>query len=162
MQPCCCAHDLTIVVTTSPIPSVPSTALLQACLKSFEHVNDLSRCRVIIVCDGIGKVLRAEEKPNWKCSRVNPGHAAVYKEYISNIERLAQRQQQQQPCEVMVLDERHGCGLAVKAALALVQTPFVMVVQHDQLFLRSFDAGGVLAVMRAHPAALRYVGIQSR
>lgn len=156
----CCAHDLTIVVTTSPIPSMPSTALLQALLKSFENVHDLSGCLVIIVCDGIGTVLRADEKPNWKCSRVNAEHVTAYQEYTANVERLAKCQQQR--CEVMVLQERHGCGLAVEAALALVKTPFVMVAQHDQLFLRNFDAGGVLAAMRAQPAALRYVGIQSR
>ena len=87
------AKDLTIVVTTSPIPSMPSTALLQALLRSFEHVHDLSGCRVIVVCDGIGEVLRAEQKPNWKCSRVNPEHVAAYKEYTSNVERLARCQQ---------------------------------------------------------------------
>ena len=155
------SHDLTIVITTSPIPSMPSTALLEALLKSFEHVNDLHGCRAIIVCDGIGVVLSTDDdKPNWKCSKVNPKHVAAYEEYTSNVESLASCLHR--PCEVVVLHNRHGCGLAVEAALDLVQTPFVMVVQHDQLFLRNFDAGGVLAAMRAHPATLRYVGIQSR
>ena len=154
------SHDLTIVITTSPIPSIPSTALLEALLKSFEHVNDLHGCKVIIVCDGIGIVLSTDAKPNWKCSKVNPKHVTAYKEYTSNVERLAACLQR--PSEALVLHDRHGCGLAVKAALDRVQTPFVMVVQHDQLFLRNVNVGGVLAAMHAHPAVLRYVGIQSR
>ena len=67
--------DLTIIVTTSPIPSMPSTALLEALLKSFDNVV-VEQCRTIIVCDGIGEVV--DGKPNWKRSRVNPEHVLSY------------------------------------------------------------------------------------
>ena len=149
--------DLTIIVTTSPIPSMPSTALLEALLKSFDNVVGLEQCRTIIVCDGIGEVV--DGKPNWKRSRVNPEHVLSYAAYIDNVSDLTRRCAR--PTEVLVLPSRHGCGLAVAAALAQVVSTFVMIVQHDQIFLRSFDLGGVLEAMRAH-ADLHYVGIQSR
>ena len=152
------ANDLTIVVTTSPIPSMPSTALLQALLKSLDCVRELAHCHIIIVCDGIGEVVGGV-KPNWKCSRVNPEHVAAYAQYIANVQELARRCGR--PAEVLVLPKRHGCGLAVGAALERVASRFVMPVQHDQLFLRAFDLEGVLAAMIAHPT-LHYVGIQSR
>ena len=43
---------LTIVLTTSPVQSNPSTDLLEGCLGSFAHVPALAGVRRIIVCDG--------------------------------------------------------------------------------------------------------------
>jgi hypothetical protein len=156
------ANDLTIVVTTSPIPSIPSTALLEALFASLDRcVPQLACCQAIIVCDGIGTVLGSGETPNWKCSKVNPLHVGLYAEYVQNVQRLAHAQKRR-PCTVLALNERRGCGLAVDAALASVVTPFVMVVQHDQLFLRGFDVLGVLGAMHSAPTTLRYISLQSR
>jgi hypothetical protein len=43
---------LTVVVTTSPVPSNPSTAMIEELFQSFAMCPGLSACRKIIVCDG--------------------------------------------------------------------------------------------------------------
>ena len=46
-------HDrLTVIVTTSPIPDHPSTAMIEHTVKSFGSVPGLLSCRIIICCDG--------------------------------------------------------------------------------------------------------------
>ena len=56
------------------------------------------------------------------------------------------------------LAERNGFGFAVKNALPLVETEFVMVVQHDRNFERSFDLAGVLDVFDEHKDVM-YMGL---
>ena len=58
-------------------------------------------------------------------------------------------------CEVLVLDEWHGFSFAVKAALDLVSTPYVLVVQHDHVFVRAWPLASILACMRADPLLLK-------
>ena len=155
------SHELTIIITTSPIPSMPSTALLAALLHSLDAVEELSGCAAIIVCDAIGTV--GAGPPNYKRSCVMAEQVPLYSEYIGNVRALASRQTR--PCKVLVLSAWHGCALAVKAALddgVASSCRFVMLVQHDQLFLRGFDVCGVLAAMNAHPDVLKYVGLPSR
>lgn len=43
---------LTIVITTSPVKSHPSLALIECVLSSFGHVPELHSCRKVIVADG--------------------------------------------------------------------------------------------------------------
>ena len=138
---------------------MPSTALLSALLSSLDHIDPSTVCRVILVCDAIGCVTDAAP-PNFKRSRVTSEHARAYETYICNVRALAATSVR--PCEVLVLRTWHGCGLAVGAALEHVRTRFMMLVQHDQLFLRRVDVCGVLAAMAAHPERLLYVALPSR
>lgn len=62
---------------------------------------------------------------------------------------------------VLPLLERVGFGYAVKAGLKLVTTPYVMVVQHDQQLVRSFDLSAVLRVMHTHSDRVKYIGLTS-
>lgn len=43
---------LTVVVTTSPVVSHPSTGLIDAVLDSFRFAAGLRECPTLIVCDG--------------------------------------------------------------------------------------------------------------
>mmetsp|Transcript_5346 Transcript_5346/g.11771 ORF Transcript_5346/g.11771 Transcript_5346/m.11771 type:complete len:85 (+) Transcript_5346:27-281(+) len=46
-------HELlTVLIQTSPIPSHPSTALLEALFRSFEKADGLLESRIIILADG--------------------------------------------------------------------------------------------------------------
>ena len=77
---------------------------------------------------------------------------------------------------VLVLPRHHGFGCAVRAALRLLApatsaaaaatrahapTPYVMVVQHDNNFVRGFPLADVLAAMRRDPAVLCKVDVLS-
>ena len=50
--------------------------------------------------------------------------------------------------------------MALHEALRFVETKFVLVVQHDWAFLRSFPIESVLRVMQTHPE-VKYVGLPS-
>jgi hypothetical protein len=55
---------LKTIVQTSPIPSHPSTALLEALFRSFQHVDGLLESRIVIVCDGCEEALPVEKENN--------------------------------------------------------------------------------------------------
>jgi GTP:adenosylcobinamide-phosphate guanylyltransferase len=48
-----------------------------------------------------------------------------------------------------------GFAYAVKEALSRVDTPYVMVVQHDFAFVRPFNLQAVLTAMTAQPEVLK-------
>jgi len=48
---------LTVIIQTSPIPSHPSTALLEALFRSFVKVDGLLESKIIILCDGVDVIL---------------------------------------------------------------------------------------------------------
>ena len=168
---------VTVIVTTSPIPSNPSYALLQATIKSFALCsnNALSQCRIIVACDGytvagdcVGpdaseKKGRGKRKAKYKWGSVLQAGAEAYTEFIHGVKQAAQNAAFL-PCsrvEVMVLPSHHGFAGAVKEAAKQATTEFVLIVQHDWLFQApGFDVSVALESM-ALDTRLKYVGAQS-
>ncbi|KAL2175072.1 uncharacterized protein P884DRAFT_262969 [Thermothelomyces heterothallicus CBS 202.75] len=80
------AELLTLIITTSPTPSAPSTELLSQILGSFrEHCPELTDCRVVVVLDTYDHISSA--------ARLKKGHvtaegARKYIEYKQNAKRL--------------------------------------------------------------------------
>lgn len=155
--------QLSIVVTTSPIPSMPSTALLEALYKSLAMTPELRGCRRILVADGVGSVVPDCQASNYKKSRVKSSELDRYKQYLHAIKDLiAAGAQGFCGTELLALQEHVGFSLAVKAATDQITTPFIMVVQHDQMMLAPVDAARLLNAMAAHPDVLKYVALPSR
>jgi hypothetical protein len=179
------APILTVVVTTSPVVSNPSTTLIEHLLRSMSKVLGLRDCAVLIMCDGYKVVEDATHKlhlkPTNKLGRVSPEGAANYEEYKRRLEQLCAEGNRStgadeatdasvvvdsgaaaaaaadagaaaasassasaaasaaavfRNCAVVPMATHHGFGYLVKAALRLVRTEFVMVAQHDWVFLR--------------------------
>eukprot|EP00440_Ansanella_granifera_P059449 gb/GFBE01064436.1/.p1 GENE.gb/GFBE01064436.1/~~gb/GFBE01064436.1/.p1 ORF type:complete len:341 (+),score=48.35 gb/GFBE01064436.1/:1-1023(+) len=143
----CVASSLcTIITTTSPTPSNPSTELIGETLKSLgENAPELLGCRNIIVCDGY----RSGASSKFRCGVVTPERAEAYEKYIQALECLAKFTDvpHWRHTEILRLEERQGFGFAVKAALELVQTPYVCIMQHDRTFMRPFHH--VVSLIRA-------------
>lgn len=59
----------------------------------------------------------------------------------------------------MEFDERQGFGFAVKGALQSVQTPYVLVVQHDRPFMRPVNIPAIVRAMQAQPQRFKFVGL---
>ena len=76
---------MSIILTTSPVPSNPSTALIETVLRSFAHVPDLFKCQLLIMCDGYSIGCSAK----YKRGVVTAEGARDYEEYISRLRRLA-------------------------------------------------------------------------
>ena len=168
---------LTILIQTSPIPSHPSTALLEALFRSFDrHVKDIRHlAQIYILCDGFDEVEdddvgggqtpandNKKRKDGTKRGRVTRDVAGRYRDHLQNLRtKLDQlpfaapgleRGESSQTChavEMIELPERHGSACAIKAAfdMGLVTTPFVMVAQHDNFFVSDVDLPSIIGTM---------------
>lgn len=115
---------LTVVITTSPIPSHPSMEILEQTMASFDHSLggkvgfDGWNVQTIITCDGV----RPEQR-----------HLAEgYDEYVRQL--CWKAQQEWANVQVIVSKEhRHQAGM-LKLALAEIDTPVMLLVEHDAPF----------------------------
>ena len=81
------AH-VTVVLTTSAIPSHPSTALLDATLASLSHcTGGLDRCDLLITCDGYE--LSEADTSQYKWGRLTPAAAEAYGEFVGRVRARA-------------------------------------------------------------------------
>ncbi len=154
---------LTIIITTSPIQSHPSSKLLEDVLDSFQHVPDLCSCRKLLVCDGF-KVTPHKHKDGGgtnnqsKKGLVSTEVGRRYEEFVDSVTERATagvHPFSSGTTEVIRLQKHMGFAYAVKEALTRVDTRYVMVVQHDFAFVRSFDLRAVLNAMVAEPEVLK-------
>ena len=145
---------LTVVIQTSPIPSHPSTALLEALLKSFhKYADGLMEARVIILADGCASVEQDGDLENHKHGKVSSRSATNYQEHLKQL-RSKIYETKEYPfhaskeggtLELVELPYRHGSARGVRAAffelerkcqVSSINTPFVMIGQHDNFFVR--------------------------
>ncbi len=137
------AGAITVLVTTSPIPSHPSTAIIEATLASLDAAG-LGGCETLIACDGI----RPEQEDR----------RADYGEYLR---RLCWACSQRPNTLPIVFGEfRHQAGMTA-SALEQVRTPLVLFVEHDTplcgeipwaSMVRAIDSGGVDVIRLGHEA----------
>ncbi|KIW03083.1 uncharacterized protein PV09_05728 [Verruconis gallopava] len=80
---------LTVIITTSPVPSAPSTELLTDVLDSFaRHCPLLLRCRVIVVFDSYERVCA---RARLKKGAVTAEQAAAFAAYVASVKALVLR-----------------------------------------------------------------------
>ena len=148
----------TIITTTSPTPSNPSTELICSTLESLEEfVPDLLQCRHIIVCDGF----RVASDSKFRSGIVTEERARAYEQYVASLEIFTKTKPSPlwSTVEVLRLAERQGFGFAVRAALDLVHTPFVCIMQHDRTFMRGFPHVKPLLKAMMQNSSLKMVGL---
>ena len=166
---------LTIVVTTSPIQSNPSTELLERVFETFIHGGEVFalKCRKVIVCDGcrggdgtehVSK-RHATAKQSMRNGIVNEQQLENYNGFKTALRALCETAQPDSPfhtAEVEELEERHGYGYALRFALLhRVKTPYVIVIQHDRTFMRTCPIYETLRTMWHH-RNIKYVGMSMR
>ena len=62
---------LTVLIQTSPIPSHPSLALLEALFKSFQKADGLLESNIVILCDGCEEIIKGQQQNNGDSDRKN-------------------------------------------------------------------------------------------
>jgi len=157
------AVDVAVILTTSPVPSNPCTEMLRGVLRSLDLVPGLACAPRILVCDGF-HVVQPGHKPRHKAGKVESPDAERYAAFLRDVRAAVAAASEPggesspfSGLQVLELAEHQGFGFAVRRALQEVRTPFVMVVQHDQEFVRPFDVPAVLRAMRRHPDHVKYV-----
>lgn len=170
-------HDkLTVLIQTSPIPSHPSTALLEALFRSFRKADGLLESRIVILADGCEEIRpssfsstsssflqqqQQEEVENIKHGKVSTKTA---KNYQQHLKRLREFVQNKTPpfcphpggnIELLELETRHGSARAIRAGMdRVVNTPLVMVCQHDNFFINEAPVRDVVRAMLQEPIGL--------
>jgi feruloyl esterase len=80
---------ITVIITTSPTPSAPSTDLISTILDSFDrHCPNLTQCNVIVVFDGFDQIVPTARL---KKGQVTPQQAADFTAYKKNVKELILR-----------------------------------------------------------------------
>lgn len=133
---------LTIIITTSPTRVHPSTRILDEVIDSFKNLDGLDDCRKIIVCDGyITKDLESIKNITGKLKSgiVSEDIALGYEDYIINIQNQIINNIYTKT-ELVKRDAHYGFAENVKYVIDNhVKTPYVMVVQHDHMFIRKIN-----------------------
>lgn len=146
---------MSVVITTSPVPSHPSTMMLTAVLNSFSRVRTLQECSIVIVCDGFNLC----KKITWKAGRITEEAAANYESYLENLEAMLNDSRLPDGTKLVFLDGRNGQAMGVLAGLMHVSTPHVLVHQHDLEFMFDFNLSSVLDVLDDPDNDVKYAGL---
>jgi len=138
------AELITVITTTSPLQSIPTTKHLYYAQKSLAQIPALALCKKIIAFDDI------QPTSNFAYRKRD------YDLYKKHIKELTETDPYFANTELIFLTE-WGCLVgALKEAFKRVKTPFVFIQQHDLLLLKTFDLNALIATMVANPA-VRYV-----
>lgn len=144
--------DLTLIITTSIIPSNPSCDLIQDVLNSYlTHEPDLYSCEKIIVCD----CPKLSNKKEYKSGRSIQQEIDNYNQYIINLEQLNLFN-----TSILKCKSYRGFAMAIKDALELVKTNYVMIIQHDRYLTTSFGVKTCLQILSSNEN-IEYIGLST-
>lgn len=105
---------ITVLMPTSPMPSCPSTAIIEETIASVRAQPDLAGAEIVVMIDGV----RAEQ-----------AHRATdYAEYVRRLLRLTNRWPNVVP--MLASAHLHQANLT-REALRMVRTECVLFVEHD-------------------------------
>lgn len=100
--------EITVLITTSPIPSHPSTEILDETISNIRKYTD---GLIIILCDGVHESLKHRE--------------AAYQEYIEAIRNKYKN------TAVMIFGGHQHQAIMTREILKHVQTELIFFVEHD-------------------------------
>jgi hypothetical protein len=165
-------HDkLTVLIQTSPIPSHPSTALLEALFRSFQKADGLLESQIVILADGCEEINSSLsltscnegglERENMKHGKSSAMTADNYRLYLKQLKNMLQDQtfpicpQPGGSLQLLELENRHGSARAIQVGMNhVVNTPLVMVCQHDNFFIHHVPLRDIVDAMLREPLGL--------
>jgi hypothetical protein len=139
----CCEESvkdkLTILIPTSPIPSNPSTEIIDGTIARLRAYPDLADCKIVIMADGV----RGEQEHR----------RPAYEEYK---QALAHRGLHLEQCLMEFKEHSHQANMTAYA-LDFVTTPFVLFCEHDTFPVGDIPWRDFIRVMEAHPVDVKYI-----
>lgn len=134
-------HKISVIITTSPIQSHPSTDVIDQTIKSLQLVIpefENGTVKTFIICDGCKTT---ENKMFYKSGIVSIEKKNDYDKYIDQlIEKYPN-------FDVIKRDQHYGFAKNIEYCLERVVTPYVLIVQHDWIFVKSVDLDKLVKIM---------------
>lgn len=128
-------------------------------MESFSLVAGLDQCKKIIVCDGYS-IIKDEKKEQTKRSIVHQQSADNYEQFIKKIQ-LKCSQGIYRHSTVYVQSANVGFAENISTAInEYVDTEFILIVQHDQLFVRQLSLFPLVECLKRNDA-INYIGFNS-
>ncbi len=137
VEECALADKLTIITTTSPVPSNPDTTMIKKCLESYLQVPSLRGCKMIIVFDGV---------PMQQSYRT-----LAYELFIQNVQKMVAENPAFANTRLVINREHKHLANSLREAIKIVDTPYILVHQHDFALIRPFDAVNLIKSMDRNP-----------
>ncbi|RHY10649.1 hypothetical protein DYB36_004379 [Aphanomyces astaci] len=145
---------VTVIVTTSAIPSNPSTSVLEDVLTSFSFVPGLNSCDTILTCDGY--VLKSTEgESKFKSMRINEDELANYLEYQERARIVFRRHLGYEDADAGSLHSSTSSTSTIRIG-ARLRAETTVVSDHP------IDLASLCHTMNAHRDILHYIGFSSR
>jgi hypothetical protein len=131
------SNDVTIIITSSWVPSHPSLELIRRTIDSFHYLEglDVNTTPILITVDGA----------EYKIDRGSPtSKSRILSHYIQNL-RKAYREW----TNVRVLPQEVRLNLVgnVQQAIHIVETEYVYVIQHDMPFISPIHHSALIRTM---------------
>lgn len=136
-------YSITTVITSSPIPSHPTTDCIQEVLDSLKSMRLLYDGPIIIALDGNDE----SKVPN-----------KYYDKYKENLVKITNHLKD---CKIVSLDSKKFLSGNIMNAIKYVKTKYVLVLQHDFPFVQTFDPTEIMYVMEKNPQ-IKYVRFNKR
>ena len=147
---------ITVIVTSSPVRSNPSTRMLLECLTSLDRNGGLAGCRKLIMCDGF----KVRQRSQRKQGIVTDEEAVLYREFVRRVACLCREHPAFRRTRVVRLARRQGSAYAIREAVAAhVRTPYVLIVPHDCILARTVLLKRVAEAMATDDGQMNYVKI---
>lgn len=131
---------ITVIMTTSPIPSHPDTGIIEQTIASIRA--QLPAAEIIIACDGI-----REEQEHMR---------PAYEEYVRRLTRLC-RHEYKNALPIVMCKHVHQAN-ATREALEHVRTPQVLFVEHDTPIVGDIDWPGLTRAIKSGDAGVIRLG----
>jgi len=110
-------YPVTVLMPTSPIPSHPSTEMIEDSIRKIRAYPELARAEIIIMVDGV-----REEQLDW---------VPAYEEYKRRLVELCDWDPDFEGCFPLIFEEHTHQANMMRRALEMVRTPHVFFCEHD-------------------------------
>jgi len=151
------AKMVTVVTTTNPRPSHPSTGIISETILSTYIDPSMYGVRHIIAADGCPTEEAMHHKSwnhKWDASHEN---CPKFKQFVRNMFTAMHNSSMERiNIEMIVQPEAIGLGKNLKRVMDFLQTPYVFVQQDDMPMARNYNMTGLILTMEADPN-IRYV-----
>lgn len=124
-------NQLTILIPTSPIPSHPSTVILD---ETISNIRKYTNAQIIIMFDGIHESLKHRQHD--------------YQQYIRNV--LAKKETYGD-CKTFIYHDHEHQARMTKDTLDGVTTPLIMFVEHDTSPIGDIPFKQICDIVEHHP-----------